>query len=152
MHGDHLLGLLSLLLHRAELDYKLRQRGEELADRDPIMLIAPLDVYHLLQDYNQSCPFPALTFNFIECKNTHYLNAVKNHPKGIRSTWDEDAYNQFCADGKRALARVMDVLRLTQVTTAEVIHACLSEARAHAIQITSRAGWKIVYSGLTRCT
>jgi ribonuclease Z len=138
MHGDHLIGLVSLLLHRTELD--LQRLADTVdttkdADKDKIVLVAPLDVHRMLEAYNRSCPVP-LVYDFVECRHVHYASG------GC------DAAGLQEVPGGWALARAMKTLGLARVETAEVIHACNSGARAHAIALTSRdAGWKIVYSG-----
>jgi ribonuclease Z len=148
MHGDHLIGLVSLLLHRTELEMQLRdQRTAKESEQthehvDPVVLVAPLDVYLMLQEYNRSCSVP-LIFDFVECKAVHF----KGH--GTTSATESSHYHYEDSDqqGMRALERAMDALGLAKVETAEVIHACFSGARAHAVSLESHAGWKIVYSG-----
>jgi ribonuclease Z len=140
MHGDHLLGLVALLLHRTELERRLATAVAV----DPIVLVAPLDVHRMLEMYNRSCPFP-LVYDFIECRHVHYARGAILNGDG------DDAGRDV--RGWRELARAMDVLGLAKVETAEVIHACNSGARAHALALTSRSesatAWKIVYSGDT---
>jgi ribonuclease Z len=136
MHGDHLIGLVSLLLHRTELDLlRLADTANDADADDKIVLVAPLDVHRMLEAYNRSCPVP-LVYDFVECRHVHYARGLC------------DATGLQEVPGGRALARTMEALGLARVETAEVIHACNSGARAHAIALTSRdVGWKIVYSG-----
>lgn len=138
MHGDHLIGLVSLLLHRTELDLlRLGDTANDADADDKIVLVAPLDVHRMLEAYNRSCPVP-LVYDFVECRHVHYARGLC------------DATGLQEVPGGRALARTMEALGLARVETAEVIHACNSGARAHAIALTSRdVGWKFVYSGDT---